>query len=117
MAHVKGPWYWVKYPKTKTIRMMGEKQLIVMDFVRWGMQSAQPRLIQVIPGRMELMIAAESLDLDKDPNARLIAASPDLLAACKSAIEALIVPGDVGNFVPDAIRVLSEAIAKAEGAQ
>ena len=113
--HTPGPWYWVKYPKTKTIRLMGQKQLIVMDFVRWGMQSAQPRFIRIVPRGMELMINAENIDVDTDPNARLIAAAPELLAAC----EELVSHHDDGPWLGISIESIlgraRAAIARARG--
>lgn len=45
-------------------------------------------------------------------NMRLISASPDLLAACKEALESLTLSGDANPFVLEA---LSNAVAKAEG--
>ena len=116
MAHTPGPWYWVKYPKTKTVRLMGDKQFIVMDFARWGMQSAQPRFIRIIPRGMELMIEAENIDLDTDANARLIATAPELLAACKAALrdEMSARLEAAGGLSDETVAMLEAAIAKAE---
>ena len=52
--------------------------------------------------------------IDDAANARLIAAAPELLEACKKAAEAFHEGGDY--FVPEYV-ALRAAIAKAEGAQ
>ena len=46
-------------------------------------------------------------------NARLIAAAPDLLEACKAALE--VIEGDADEFVVAVRHSLKTAIAKAEG--
>jgi hypothetical protein len=48
---------------------------------------------------------------EAEANARLIAAAPDLLAACERALEKLNLIGGL----PATIRVLQEAISKAKG--
>lgn len=77
-----GPWRWEKR-KCDGVQLYTPKNghCIVMDFVRQGMQSAQPRFSnrcgQPLGG---VMIDAVKLDLDTHPDAQLIAAAPELLA-------------------------------------
>jgi len=56
-----------------------------MDFVRWGMNDAQPRFSdrgdQPLGG---IMHPAYELDLNQHPDARLIAAAPEMLEALKA---------------------------------
>jgi hypothetical protein len=49
-----------------------------------------------------------------EPEARLIAAAPDLLDACEAALDALLDEWSGDTYQP-AIRTLREAIAKAKG--
>ena len=53
---------------------------------------------------------------DREADARLIAAAPDLLEACKLAVEALKAPAD-HMAVQTARRIIEIVISKAEGAQ
>jgi len=77
-----GPWYWENNVKCIGVRLYTPKcgHSLVMDFVRQGMQSAQPRFSdrcgQPLGG---VMIDAMRLDLDTHPDAQLIAAAPELL--------------------------------------
>ena len=67
---------------------------------------------------LERIAETSSLGLDADTeesNARLIAAAPDLLAACKGALAALSQSKTFPADVEYAIWCLSHAIAKAEG--
>ena len=74
-----GPWYW--QVNKHSIRLMTPKNgnCVVMDFVRQGMQGAQPRFSdrgdRPLGG---IMHPASEIDLDKNPDARLIAMSPRL---------------------------------------
>jgi hypothetical protein len=83
MGHTPGPWYWHKGSYGE-IRLMSPKNghCVVMDFVRRGMQGAQPRFSDrgdaPLGGIME---KADDLDLTNHPDARLIAKAPDLEAA------------------------------------
>jgi hypothetical protein len=56
-AALPGPWYWGGNVETQTIRLTalqgrnGRRGVYeVMDFVRWGMQKAQPRFLNLIEG-------------------------------------------------------------------
>jgi len=59
----------------------------------------------------------DSWDTDMRANARLIAASPDLLEACKAAVAALTQPKTYPADIQAATKWLSAAIAKAEGSE
>jgi hypothetical protein len=119
MAHTPGPWMWDVRPKSKTFRLITPHsgQLIVMDFVRWGMQSAQPRFSDRNGERRGgIMEDGSTLDLSKNPDARLIAAAPDLLEACQAVHDWL--GSEDGYhalpFEPPWYTQLRAAIAKAE---
>lgn len=87
-GHTAGPWEWRKFGHGAwALVTVGRGCIIVMDFVRQGMNSAQPRF-----GRRSesdkggIMVPADKLeDLDRHPDACLLKAAPDLLAACKAA--------------------------------
>jgi hypothetical protein len=103
-AHTRGPWRWELSEKNKEIRLCGAAgyDLTVLDFVRWGMSAAAPRLrtadgmalnimrradefAAVVPGREH---HAEWFKAVDHPDARLIAAAPDLLAALEALRDA-----------------------------
>jgi hypothetical protein len=92
-----GPWRWEINPKGRQIQLCGGKpeyDLTVMDFVRWGMNGAQPRVLTKNGRGMELLEKAESFkavapkrehhaswfQLLKHPDLDLMAAAPQLLA-------------------------------------
>jgi len=93
-----GPWRWEFNQKSKYIHLVGGKiryDLTVMDFVRYGMGGAAPRFNIDHGQDMQLMHRADTMgvivkgrehhqnwfkDIDH-PDAKLIAAAPDLLEA------------------------------------
>jgi len=127
-GHTPGPWEWDLRPGTHSVSLMS-RRFLVMDFVRWGMGSAAPRF------RNEkcLMVRAEALGLPipgrehhewakriVHPDAQLIAAAPDLLAACEALMAARLSVFD-GGIVEQteaeraAEKLAEQAIAKATG--
>lgn len=86
VGHTPGPWVWRQTPHGIGLYAPHSGQLVVMDFVRRGMNGAQPRFSDRKGDRRGgLMHKAETLDLAAHPDARLIAAAPALLAACRAA--------------------------------
>jgi hypothetical protein len=83
MGHTIGPWYWQRGCYGE-IRLMSPKNghCVVMDFVRRGMQGAQPRFSDRGDAPLGgILHKAEELDLSTHPDALLIAKAPDLEAA------------------------------------
>lgn len=95
-----GPWRWGINLKSKQVQLCGgvpRFDLIVMDFVRWGMDGAAPRFNTEIRPYHNLMERVEKFAAIQPgrehhadwfqrvnhPDAMLIEAAPDLLAACQ----------------------------------
>lgn len=87
-----GPWDWYGNRNGVYLATPNRGHLIVMDFVRNGLQSAVPRFAIWKGEERErmggLMKRADEIDLSQHPDARLIKAAPDLLAACEALIRA-----------------------------
>jgi hypothetical protein len=101
-THTPGPWRWELNPSARDIRLIGGKirhDLSVLQFVRWGRNGAAPAFRDCSPenDRLQIMARADNYGvvapgrehhadwfrLVDHPDARLIAAAPDLLAACE----------------------------------
>lgn len=92
-----GPWRWEVNQSLKQIQLLGgipKFDLIVMDFVRYGMSGAAPRFNNSVqPTNLNLMVRAEEFAYPVEgrehhsswfkniehPDAKLIASAPDLL--------------------------------------
>ena len=115
--HTPGPWYWHASMETKQISLLtpDRGRLTVMAFDRWGMQGAAPSFCddESVMEPAHKLVAPDhngvATEIDH-PDARLIAAAPDLLEAlvellnaCPSAVSARAVGGAL------------DAVAKARG--
>ena len=94
-AHTPGPWRWEFNASSKTVQLCGGRpkfDLMIMDFTRFGMNGAAPRFVErpgpgheimercekfaeVVPGREH---HARWFKTVNHPDARLMAAAPDL---------------------------------------
>ena len=130
--HTPGPWRWEFNAEHRRVHLVGGKRrydLTIMDFDRWGMNGATMRLRDPAEDGMQLLyrvherpdwIASEPgrehhkswHQLLIHPDARLIAAAPDLLEALK-----LIVQWDEADLIllEHHIERARAAIKKAEG--
>jgi hypothetical protein len=141
MKHTPGPWRWEFNAAHKTVDLVGGRpmfDLTVMDFARWGMGNAVPRFRDTSDDGMNLVdrlcdkpewLAPEPgrehhkswHQLVTHPDARLIAAAPDLLEALQRINEACAqIPEGLEGYLEhlsDAISDARKAIAKATGEQ
>jgi hypothetical protein len=135
--HTQGPWEWVIGPSGRVRLSTPDRgKLIVMDFARKGMQGAEPRFScwgdydgfsgtltpvgprerrgGVLVGLSEMADASDGRVMH--PDALLIAAAPELLAAAERALE--LIANATGSWAidgADEMKQLSAAIAKATG--
>jgi len=134
--HTKGPWRWEFNAAHKTVDLVGGRpmfDLTVMDFARWGMSHAVPRFRDTSVDGMNLMdrlcdkpewIAPELgrehhkswHQLVTHPDARLMAAAPELLEALQAIVKSLVDQDDEG-MIEHAQQMIDAraAIAKATG--
>ena len=133
--HTPGPWRWEFNAAHKAVDLVGGRpmfDLTVMDFARWGMGHAVPRFRDTSVDGMNLMdrlcdkpewIAPEPgrehhkkwHQLVTHPDARLIAAAPELLEALNALVAA---HGSILDLrESDELKLARAAIAKATGEQ
>jgi predicted urease superfamily metal-dependent hydrolase len=128
--HTPGPWRWEYNAKHRAVHLVGGKpafDLTVMDFARWGTQGAVPMFRDTAVDGMNMMdrlcdkpewlaveIGREHHKrwhmLVSHPDARLMEAAPDLLAALQFVMSAH------GEQLSTAFEQAQAAIAKATGA-
>ena len=118
----KGEWQWIKMGDNLVLAATHHGTLIVMDFVRKGMNSAQPRFAIREGNKGGLLKKTDEIDVANHPDARLIAAAPDLLEACEAWMKVESEMADK-NSCPDlalraqyrkqAVTLTETAIAKA----
>jgi hypothetical protein len=138
IQHTPGPWRWEFNGATKSVQLVGGKpryDLTIMDFDRWGMGGAVPRFIEPSESANGLMLMHRLCDRkdwiapfpNRDhhfrwcaavthPDARLMAAAPDLLEALQAIVEAHAIPSSICKERPVYEAALA-AISKATGAQ
>lgn len=122
MPYTPGPWRWELSERGKQIRLCSRSNMTVMDFVRWGMSGAIPRFLSpehllrkatdhgvIVPGREHHAEWFKTLD---HPDAKLIAAAPQLAEALKDVLLQL---DDLGVWVRG--REDAEAALKAAGVE
>jgi hypothetical protein len=134
-----GPWRWELNLASKHLNLCGGESpydLTVMDFTRWGMGGALPRFNVDHGNGMQLMERAETLaqvvkgrehharwfqDINH-PDAKLIAAAPELLAALQNLVHLhMCEQGGLSSGQPSpadwfkAVDQASQAITKAIG--
>ena len=95
--HTPGPWgLYQRMDGAVYLATPNRGHLIVMDFVRRGMNSAQARFARWEGderGNMGgIMVPTDKMEVLEHPDAKLIAAAPDLLHVCKYLLAAIKEP-------------------------
>ena len=132
-GYTPGPWRWELNEKSKKVELCGGKpqfDLTVMGFTRYGMSSAAPLFRRykdfgLLTRADQFGVNAPGRDhhsswfkLIEHPDARLIAAAPDLLEALKMLhddIAEYAKINNLGGFDNQVVRLARTAIAKAIG--
>jgi len=122
VAHTPGPWMWDVSPGGEIRLATPDRgRLFVMGFARMGMRGAQPRFAMWGEGQRErrggIMHDFADAGGENHPDARLIAAAPELLAALERCLSWLTsYPGGTTMTPTGPYEQARKAIAKATGA-
>lgn len=134
MKHTPGPWQWQFNGKHRHVHLVGGDRrfdLIIMDFERWGMGGATMRLRDTAHDGMQLLYRVHERpdwitpeagrehhkswhQLLSHPDARLIAAAPELLAFAQAFLDGYQSEDGMDSMKVYA-RMAHAAIAKATG--
>lgn len=128
-AHTPGPWDWFMSARGEAMLATPDRgRLLVMQPVRCGMQGGTVRFAEWGGGergrRGGVMLEAKEYLRDgvlMHPDAHLIAAAPDLLAALRKTAETLrfaclaITDHDALGYALEQVTAANAAIARAEG--
>jgi len=111
MKHTPGPWQWMKNGSGDVFLGTPDRgTLVVMDFVRSGMQRGQPRFA-VFPGedreRLGGVMRKVSEIPGEHPDQRLIACAPRLLSALVDLLKLI----ETDELVPESVSYMKEARA------
>lgn len=130
MSHTPGPWFWSVNSKHKSIELTrGQYGDVVMGFRRWGMGNATPmfRDMGILKRAVDFSVVVPSREHHEDwwrtlghPDARMIAAAPELLEALERILPVLeFKVVHLKTFASqedrDMLEVCRAAIAKAKG--
>ena len=136
-AHTPGPWRWELIERSKILHLVGGKptyDLTIMDFHRWGMHRSGVsfrdtahdgmNIMHKLQNRRDWIAPFEGREHHASwcanvvhPDAVLIAAAPELLAALKELDAATDRQRRCGQPISDAQKKARAAIAQATGVQ
>lgn len=144
-AWTPGPWAWFGDAATGRLYLATEHsgRRVVMDFVRWGTRSAQPRfrsqrgimvpanelvtfdvggrgVVGVDAARNDESVYRLTIDGINHPDARLICGAPDLYQALDGLLRVVMQPEPPPGYVRDdgaQTEAARRALAKARGEQ
>lgn len=117
-TYTRGPWHWRHFGAPLALTTTHSGSLIVMDFVRMGMNGAQPRFGKRTDNMGGLMMTASAIyESEWDhPDMRLIAAAPMLYEALKALWDIVPRTIHVGYSIPtDVWDKVNAAIGEVEG--
>lgn len=120
--HTPGPWVWRANTAGQAVHLFGPRGVVVMAFQRWGMRGATPAFRDaqnLLSKAVEWAVRPQAhnpwnvTDIDH-PDARLIAAAPELLAALEGVISEIGAEWD-DSWSAAVYEEAVAAVAKARG--
>lgn len=114
--HTEGPWEWSSFGDNRPALVTPDRgRLIVMDFVRLGMNGAEPRFAEREGNKGGRLIKGMTIEeIRAHPDARLIAAAPTLAARCERlykrmvAVRAYLADDDLAGGLQQARAAIAE---------